>query len=105
MRTMELQNNIKELNLSYLMLAQQLLHDDRDTAMFRLGLGDDVASVLASLTPAQVLRMASTSMLLCRFRFDDQLMVGLLSNHQRDAGTTQIHATILAAARPVEHVS
>ncbi|MBI4754953.1 MAG: flagellar transcriptional regulator FlhD [Betaproteobacteria bacterium] len=105
MRTMELQNNIKELNLSYLMLAQQLLHDDRDTAMFRLGLGDDVASVLASLTPAQVLRMASTSMLLCRFRFDDGLMVGLLSNHQRDAGTTHIHATILAAARPVEHVS
>lgn len=100
-----LNEEIRELNLAYLMLAQQMVREDRDTAMFRLGIGEDLAEVLESLSPGQILRMASTSMLLCRFRFDDQLLVDLLANHERDSATARIHATILAAAKPVEHLA
>ena len=98
-------NEIRELNLAYLMLAQQMLQDDHEAAMLRLGVGEDVAAIIQELSPGQILRMASSDMLLCRFRFDDSLLVNLLSNHDRVSAAASIHATILAAGRPVEHLS
>jgi flagellar transcriptional activator FlhD len=102
MNTAEMYREIKDLNLSYLMLAQQMLRDDKAGAMFRLGLGEEIASIIGRLTPGQLLKMAATDMLLCRFRFDDSLILELLSNHQRDLGTAHLHAAILAAGKPIE---
>lgn len=104
MRTADLHNEIRDLNLSYLMLAQQMIRDDRDMAMFRLGISEEMAGIIDRLTSGQLLKMASANMLLCRFRFDDGLMVDLLASHQRDTGTAHMHAAILAAARPVEEL-
>jgi flagellar transcriptional activator FlhD len=105
MNTTNMQNEIRELNLAYLMLAQQMLREDRPMALYRLGISEDVANVLEGLSSAQVLRMASTNMLLCQFRFNDNMLVDLLSNHSRDRGTSQLHATILAAGKPVSALS
>lgn len=105
METGEMQNEIKELNLAYLMLAQQLIRHDRDAAIFRLGISGEIADMLSSLTAGQVLKMAGNNMLLCRFRFDDRLLLGLLSNHQGERGTASTHAAILAAAKPVEAIA
>ncbi len=105
MRSAELHNEMKELNLAYLMLAQQLIREDRDTAMFRLGISDEIAELLGSLTPGQVLRMSGSDMLLCRFRFDDRLLLGLLSSHDRESGMARLHAMILAADKPVEAIA
>lgn len=102
MRKNTMQNEIRELNLAYLMLAQQLLREDRAAAIFRLGIGEDVADMLEGLSSAQVLRMASTHMLLCQFRFNDAMLVDLLSSHGREGGAAHLHAAILAAGRPVE---
>lgn len=102
MSTSDVYNEIKELNLSYLMLAQQLIRADRETAQYRLGISADIAEVIERLTPGQVLRMAGSNMALCRFRFDDKLLVGLLSGHERDRNTSYTHAAILASSRPVE---
>ena len=104
MNTAEIHNEVKEINLSYLMLAQQLIRADRETAQFRLGISADIADIIERLTPGQVLKMAGSNMVLCRFRFDDRMLLGLLSNHERDRGTNHTHAAILAAARPVEAV-
>lgn len=98
-------DEIKELNLAYLMLAQHMLREERDTAMFRLGISDEIAGVIEKLTPGQILKMAGVNMLLCCFRFDDKLLLGLLSDHQRNAGASHIHATILAAAKPLEKIA
>lgn len=102
MNAADVYNEIKELNLSYLMLAQQLIRADLETAQYRLGIGADIAEVIGRLTPGQVLKMAGSNMALCRFRFDDKLLLGLLSSHERDRGTNHTHAAILASARPVE---
>jgi flagellar transcriptional activator FlhD len=102
MTTAEIYNEVKELNLTYLMLAQQLIRADRETAQYRLGVSAEVAEVIERLTPGQILKMAGSNMLLCRFRFDDRLLLGLLSSHERDRGTSHTHAAILAAAQPVE---
>lgn len=98
-------NDIKEVNLAYLMLAQNMVRSDREGAIFRLGISTEIADILERLTPGQVLKMASSDMLVCNFRFDDTLLLNLLSNHERDRGVGQIHAAILAAGKPVETVA
>jgi len=104
MSTRGIREEIRELNLAYLMLAQQMLREDRAAALYRLGIGDEVADVLEGLNLAQVLRMASSNMILCQFRFNDTMLVDLLSSHDREHGAAHLHATILAAGRPVANL-
>lgn len=105
MKSTDTYNDIKEVNLAYLMLAQNMVRSDREASMFRLGISAEVADVLERLTPGQVLKMASSEMLLCSFRFDDTLLIDLLANHERDRGVGHVHAAILAAGRPVEAIA
>jgi flagellar transcriptional activator FlhD len=98
-------DEIREINLAYLLLAQRLLRDDREAAMFRLGVGGDVADLILGLTSAQLVKLASSQMLLPRLRFDDKLLLGLLSGQGRDVASSSLHAAILATGRPVENRS
>ena len=100
-----LHEEIRELNLAYLMLTQHLLREDRAAAIYRLGIGEEVADMLEGLSSAQILRMASSTMLLCQFRFNDTMLVDLLSSHGRERGAAHLHAAILAAGRPVENLA
>jgi flagellar transcriptional activator FlhD len=96
---------IREANLSYLMLAQSLIRIDMEQALFRLGINEDTAKLLGTLTPAQVMKMASTNTLLCRFRMDDDVVWNLLTNHGRGAandGLSRLHASIVMAGRHQE---
>jgi len=93
---------IKDINLSYMMLAQQMLRQDKAAAIFRLGISQDVATVVESLTAGQLLKMAASNMLLCRFRFDDRLIVDLLTGHGKDQAMSKSHAAILMAGQPAE---
>ncbi|MBP7484437.1 MAG: flagellar transcriptional regulator FlhD [Aquabacterium sp.] len=98
---------IRETNLSYLMLAQTLIREDREQALFRLGISEDAADRLASLSAAQVLKIASSNTLVCRMRVDDDLIWTLLTNHGKGRTTDsigQLHANILMAGRHQEAV-
>ena len=100
MKTEQLLNEIREANLSYLMLAQGMVKADKDTAMFRLGVSEDVANVLEKLSPAQILRMANNNMLLFRFRFDDSMIVDMLSDYGNGKLMAGTHAAVLMTAQP-----
>jgi flagellar transcriptional activator FlhD len=96
---------IREANLSYLMLAQSLIRSDREQALYRLGITEDSAAMIALLTPAQMMKVAAGNTLLCRFRMDDDLVWGLLTNHGKGAAndmTNRLHASILLAGRHQE---
>ena len=96
---------IREANLSYLMLAQSLIRIDRDQALFRLGVSEDTATIIGSLTPAQMMKIAGGNTLLCRFRMDDDLVWNLLTSHGKGAsndGMGRLHASILMAGRHQE---
>ena len=98
---------IREANLTYLMLAQNLIRKDRAEALFRLGLTEEAADLLGMLSTAQLLKIASTNMLLCRFRVDDDLVWNLLtSSHKPSVNeqSAQLHAQILLAGRHAEAV-
>jgi len=96
---------IRDANLSYLMLAQQMIRSDKATAIFRLGISDEIADMLQGLSNAQILKLAGTNMMLTRFRFDDGAILGMLTNHNKDKGLAQSHAAILMASQPVEQIS
>lgn len=91
---------IREVNLTYLMLAQQMLRADKPAAIYRLGISQDLAGIVESLTSGQLLKMAASSMLLCRFRFDDRLIVEMLTSHSKYRAMSQSHAAILMAGQP-----
>lgn len=102
----QLSAEIRDTNLTYLMLAQNLIRKDKADALFRLGISDESASLIASLTMTQILKIASGNMLLCRFRVDDDIVWNLLTNNtvnkvDNDA-TTKLHASILMAGRFTE---
>jgi flagellar transcriptional activator FlhD len=100
---------IREANLTYLMLAQNLIRKDRAEALFRLGLTEEAADLLGMLSTAQLLKIASSNMLLCRFRVDDDLVWNLLTSHNvkkvDNATTTQLHASILMAGKFAESMA
>ncbi len=96
---------IREANLSYLMLAQSLIRSDREQALFRLGINEDTATLIGTLTPAQMMKIATGNTLLCRFRMDDDLVWNLLTSHGKGAaneGVNRLHASILMAGRHQE---
>ena len=105
MDTNQILAEIREANLSYLMLAQSLIRADKEQALFRLGISEESAALIALLTPAQMMKVASGNTLLCKFRMDDELVWGLLTNHGKSAAndtTSRLHASILMAGRHQE---
>ena len=105
MNTEQVLAEIREANLSYLMLAQTLIRADRDQALFRLGLSEDNALMIDALTPAQMMKIASGSTLLCKMRCDDELVWNLLTSHGKGAANesvSRLHASILMAGKHQE---
>ena len=76
----QLINEIRDLNLSYLLLAQDLIRQDIAAAMSRLAITQAVAEQIGQLSPEQLLRVASRNMVLCTLRFNDQMVLGLLGD-------------------------
>ena len=105
MNTEQILAEIREANLSYLMLAQSLVRADKEQAVFRLGVSEETAALIGALTPAQMMKVATGNTLLCRFRMDDDMVWSLLTNHGKGAandGMSRLHASILMAGRHQE---
>ena len=100
----QLLDELREVNLAYLMLAQHMIRADKVQALYRLGVSEEVAAVIDQLTPAQLMRIAGANQLICRFRFDDDLVWNLLTSHckSRATGTGAVaglHANIVMAGQ------
>jgi flagellar transcriptional activator FlhD len=107
MTTDQILSEIREANLSYLMLAQSLIRADREQALFRLGVTEETADILATLSPAQIMKVAGGSTLLCQFRMSDDMVWNLLTNHGKvgsaaNDGVSRLHASIVMAGRHQE---
>jgi len=102
MKSIRVLEEIRETNLAYLLLAQQLIREDRAEALIRLGISEEVADLVEQLSTAQILKVASSNMLMCRFRFDDEIVWNLLTSHSKDRTGSGIHASILMVSQPVE---
>jgi flagellar transcriptional activator FlhD len=94
---------IRDVNLTYLMLAQTLIRRDCAEAQFRLGLSEEAADLISTLSSAQLLKTASINVLLCRMRVDDDLVWNLLTSHSAPLvgsnSAAKLHASILMAGK------
>lgn len=102
--TSEMLSEIKEVNLSYLLLAQRLLREDRAIGMFRMGITGELADVLANLSLAQTVKLAASNQLLCRFRFDDHAVLSSLADKGKAGVLGHAHSAILMAGQPAETI-
>ena len=102
MNTAQLHEEIKEANLSYMLLAREMIHEDKAMAIFRLGISEEMAGLIAGLSHTQLLKMAASNMLLCRFRFDEQFLLNMITDYNKDRMMSQAHTAILLAGQPIE---
>ncbi|HEU0186915.1 MAG TPA: flagellar transcriptional regulator FlhD [Gallionellaceae bacterium] len=102
MNANQLHEEIKETNFSYMLLAQQMIREDRASAIFRLGISEEMAVLIDGLSPAQILKMSASKMLLCSFRFDERLLTNMISDYTKDRLMSKEHAAILMSGRRVE---
>jgi flagellar transcriptional activator FlhD len=102
--TSEMLSEIREVNLSYLLLAQRLLREDKPMGMFRMGISDQLADVLTNLSLAQTVKLAASNQVLCRFRFDDHAILSSLADKGKQGAIAQAHSAILMASQPTEQI-
>ena len=76
---------IGEINLAYMLLAQKLVKQDRAEAMFRLGVGRELADLLANMSLSQIVKLAASNFLLCSFRLDDRPMFAVVGEGKEPA--------------------
>ena len=99
MHTSELLKHIYDINLSYLLLAQRLISQDKPSAMFRLGINEEMANTLGELTLPQMVKLAETNQVICQFRFDKHQTITRLTQESRVDDLQQIHTGILLSTR------
>ncbi|TFL14431.1 flagellar transcriptional regulator FlhD [Pusillimonas caeni] len=87
--------DIRELNLSYLILAQRMLRTNFARGMYRLGLEEDAATILAGFSLPQVMKLASTQVLLCSFRLNDFQLLSALDHSGLDGSLLSTHASVI----------
>jgi flagellar transcriptional activator FlhD len=100
----DMMSEVRDANLGYLMLAQQMIRSDKATAIFRLGISDEIAELIKGLSNAQILKLAGNNMMLTRFRFDDGTILGMLTNYNKEKSLAHAHAAILMAGQPIEEI-
>ncbi|MBS0855426.1 MULTISPECIES: flagellar transcriptional regulator FlhD [unclassified Tatumella] len=105
MNTTNLVKHIYDVNLSYLLLAQQLISQDKSSAMFRLGVDESMANKLAELTLPELVKLAETNQLICKLRFIDYTIIQQLTRESRVDDMQQIHTGIMLASKLLQSVS
>jgi flagellar transcriptional activator FlhD len=97
-------SEIRDVNLSYLMIAQQMTRHDRAEAIFRVGISGEIADLIANLSNAQVLKIAGCNVMLSRFRFNDAAILSTLLRDKAGTGATPVHASIIMASQAPETI-
>ena len=97
----ETHREIGDINLAYMLLAQKLVKQDKASAMFRLGITQDLADLLSGMSLSQIVKLAASNMLLCTFRIESAPMLAV-ATEEKASGLQTAHMSILMAARQVQ---
>ena len=92
MNAKQLHEEIKATNLSYMGLVQKMIRADKAGASSSLGVSEDLADLVSGLSSAQLLKMSGTNLLLCCFRFDESLLLNLITEQKIERGVSPVHS-------------
>ncbi len=90
--------------MNYLLLAQQIIHADKSMAVCRLGLSQEIVQLIGGLSAAQIIKLASSPVMLTRFRFDDAAILNMLTHDHKNCAQAHAHVAILLASQPLEEI-
>jgi flagellar transcriptional activator FlhD len=93
---------VKNVNLSYLLLAQRLLRKDKAIGMSSMSISGKLADAILNLTIEQAERLAASSQLLCRLRLNDQIILSAISDKGSIAKTLSSLVSSDAVFQPVD---
>lgn len=83
----QLTTEIRDINLSFLTLAQAMIRSDKVRAAGKLGISRPVAELLAQVSAPQLQRLAARNVMLCTLRGGGEEMVfGLLADRHEPHG-------------------
>lgn len=99
MKINDLADEIHDLNLAYLLLAQRLINEDLASAKFRLKIDDEMAHLIQELNVRQLTRLSRVNQLLCHFGHDSAEHLRQVTHNPREQGLTPFHASLLMASR------
>lgn len=88
---------IADLNLTYMLLAQKLLREDKAAAMLRLGTSPEMADLLIGMSLPEVIRIATSNFVLCAFRLDELPIFRTVMQGAGQGSLQQAHLSILLA--------
>lgn len=101
MNTDDLMREIRDINLNYLILAQFMIREDMDMAIYRLGVSQEIATTMNNLSSAQLMKLASSTSMIASFRFDDVMILEMLTHDKKSLPMSHAHSAILLANQPV----
>lgn len=96
----ELETEITDLNIAYLLLAQRLLREDRGAGMLQLGVDRAQAEFIARLAVPEILTMSSARSLLCGFRMGELVRTVLATGHQEPLQRAHLFIVLAAGHAP-----
>jgi len=97
--------SIHDINLSYLLLAQQIIRHDKFAAGFRLGLSPETIETLKDLSLPRLIKLAATNQFICQLRVDDEVVIENLTKDSRIEALQQIHTGIILSTNLLNSLS
>lgn len=82
----QLTTEIRDINLSFLTLAQAMIRSDKARAPGKLGISRPVAELLAQVSVPQLQRLAARNVMLCTLRAGEEMVLGLLADRHEPHG-------------------
>lgn len=93
-------DEIRDLNLNYLILAQRLLREDFSIGLYRTGLSEETGRMIMQLSLQQTVALAASTTLLCGFRLDDASLLSALSKRGMNGALQQARMTMALSQAP-----
>ena len=77
----QIKAEIRDANMAYLNMAQSFIQKDLPSAVKILGMSQDAAEIIKTLSESQKTSIADSDILLCRFGVSDDVVWKLLTSH------------------------
>lgn len=71
---------VKQVNFSYLSLIREVAQKQGAVGLCQMGFSEDIANSFVTMTDAQLLKLADSGQLLCRFQMNTAAMLSSLGN-------------------------
>lgn len=86
-------------------MVKDIINEDRDLAVFKLGISLDVIDLLDSLTLMELVKVADSTIPICSFRVNSLNLLNILSGkHKERNETTGIQSAVIIASSPIREL-